>query len=619
VHRVPESKIDLIPHGIPSLPAASRSKDRLGVEGRPVILTLGLLSPDKGIEHVIDALPTILKSYPDAIYIVLGATHPHVKERHGETYRLLLENRARSLGVDSSMIFHNRFVGDRELAEFLSAADIYITPYLKAEQITSGTLAYAVGSGKAVISTPYWYARELLADGRGVLVPWRDPDAIAREVVGLLGDEGKRSAMSARAAAYGRDMAWPAVGKSYVRTFEHARAAHAERLRMVFRAKTLAKRPAELPDADLGHLRALTDDTGILQHAAFSVPRYEDGYCLDDNARALLVVALVEDGGVEDGVAVRALASRYLAFVRHAFDPELGRFRNFMSYSRAWLEPCGSEDSHGRALWALGTVVGRCSDPGRQSLSGALFHAALPATLAFTSPRAWAFTLLGINEYLRAFQGDSNVQSTRQALATRLLDLYQRVAVPDWPWFEDRLTYCNGALSQALIVSGAWMDNQGMTTAGLQSLEWLAALQRSPDGSFAPIGSRGFYERGGPKAAFDQQPVEASTMISAFLEAGRVTGNDRWGEHAWRAFNWFMGQNALRQSLYDAGTGGCRDGLHEDRVNENQGAESTLSYLLALLEMRAVDRPAVANDKTSPRPRPSTSPPPLDLVRVANT
>jgi glycosyltransferase involved in cell wall biosynthesis len=608
VHHVPESKIDLIPHGIPRLPAASRSKDRLGVEGRPVILTLGLLSPDKGIEHVIDALPAILESYPDAIYIVLGATHPHVKERHGETYRLMLENRARNLGVDSSMIFHNRFVSDRELAEFLSAADIYITPYLKAEQITSGTLAYAIGSGKAVISTPYWYARELLADGRGILVPWRDPAAIAREVVGLLGDEVKRLAMCERAAAYGQDMAWPAVGRSYVRTIERARVEHAERLRIVFQAKTLAKRPAELPDANLTHLRAITDDTGVLQHAAFSVPRYEDGYCLDDNARALLVMALVEDGGAEDGGVVRALAARYLAFVRHAFDPERARFRNFMSYSRTWLEPCGSEDSHGRALWALGTVVGRCSDPGRKSLGGDLFHAALPVTLEFTSPRAWAFTLLGIDEYLRAFQGDSNVQAMRQSLAARLLALYQGSAKADWPWFEDRLTYCNACLPHALIVSGAWMENEETTRAGLQSLEWLAGLERSPDGWFSPIGSAGFYVRGGRKASFDQQPVEASTMIAACLEASRVTGSERWTEHAWRAFNWFLGQNALRQPLYDDSTGGCRDGLHEDRVNENQGAESTLSYLLALLEMRAVDRPAVANEKTSPRPRPSSSP-----------
>ncbi len=589
-HGVPGEKIDLIPHGIPRLPSALLSKDRLGVEGKQVILTFGLLSPDKGIEHVIDALPHILERFPNTIYIVLGATHPHVKERHGETYRLMLENRAQRLGVDASMIFYNRFVSQAELTEFLSAADIYVTPYLKAEQITSGTLAYAIGSGKAVISTPYWYARELLADDRGVLVPWRDPGAIASAVVDLLGNDAKRRALCERAAAYGRDMFWPAVARSYVRSFERARNEHAERLRTVFQAKTLASRPAELPETNLEHLQLMTDHTGLLQHAAFNVPRYDDGYCLDDNARALVVMALVDDGGIEDRKLVRALESRYLAFVEHAWNGPIGRFRNFMSYSREWLEACGSEDSHGRALWALGTVVGRSGDPGRQSLAGHLFHEALPAVLAFTSPRAWAFSLIGIDEYLRAFKGDTSVQAVRKTLAERLLDLFHRASDREWPWFEDRLTYCNAVLSHALLVSGARMDREDMVAVGLRSLEWLASLQISGEGYFAPVGSNGFYVKGGPRAAFDQQPVEASGMISACLEAGRLTMDARWTRHARRAFSWYLGQNQIQQALYDATTGGCRDGLHETTVNENQGAESTLAFLLALFEMRAADR-----------------------------
>ena len=590
VHGVPDRKVDVIPHGIPSVPFASRSKDQLGVEGKSVILTFGLLSPDKGIEYVIDALPAILARYPDTVYIVLGATHPHVKERYGETYRLSLEHRAQRLGVDSSVIFHDRFVSQGELTEFLCAADIYVTPYLKPEQSTSGTLAYAVGAGKAVISTPYLYARELLADGRGILVPWRDPQAIAHEVVDLLGDDAKRLALRERAAAHGRSMAWPAVARRYVQSFERARAEHTERLRTVFQAKTLAKRPAELPEVNLEHLRLMTDQTGMLQHAAFSVPRYEDGYCLDDNARALLLMALVEDAGTEDSKTVRALASRYLAFVNHAFNKDRGCFRNFMSYDRQWIEECGSEDSHGRALWALGTVVGRAGDPGRQSLCGHLFHAALPVVSGFTSPRAWAFVLLGIDEYLRAFQGDSNVQSVRETLADRLLDLFRRTSRPEWPWFEDRVTYCNARLSQALVVSGSWMEHGEMMAAGLRSLEWLASLQCSEDGYFASIGSNGFYGRGEAKASFDQQPVEACAMVSACIEAQRVTGDEQWAKHSRRAFNWFLGQNQLQQSIYDATTGGCRDGLHADRVNENEGAESTLSFLLALLEMRSADR-----------------------------
>jgi glycosyltransferase involved in cell wall biosynthesis len=590
VHGVPEHKIDLIPHGIPDAPAAGRGKHQLGVDGKWVILTFGLLSPDKGIEHVIDALPAILARHPDTVYIVLGATHPHVKEHAGETYRLMLESRAQRLGVDGNIIFHNRFVSRGELSDFLHAADIYVTPYLKTEQITSGTLAYAVGSGKAVISTPYWYATELLADGRGIVVPSHDPGAIAGAVIDLLANDDKRHALQARAASYGQQMRWPAVARAYLGSFERACVEHADRLRTVFHAKTLATRPAELPEINLDHLGLLTDGTGILQHATFNVPRYDDGYCLDDNARALLLTSWLEEAGSENIKAVRVLGARYLAFVSHAFRAQAGCFRNFMSYARRWLEERGSEDSHGRALWALGTVVGRAQQPGRQTLAGQLFQSALPAVLRFSSPRAWAFALLGIDEYLRAFAGDSLVESTRKATADRLLDLYRRTSRRDWPWFEERVTYCNPRLSQALLVSGARMKDDVMLTAALRSLEWLNGIQTAGDGCFAPIGSNGFYERGGTKATFDQQPVEAGAMVSACIEAWRVTQDRRWMVEARRAFNWFLGQNQLQRSLYDATTGGCRDGLHADRPNENQGAESTLAFLLALVELRAIDR-----------------------------
>jgi glycosyltransferase involved in cell wall biosynthesis len=605
VHGIADDRIDLVPHGIPTVPVEHGSKERLGVQGKTVILTFGLLSPDKGIEYVIDALPAILAAHPDTVYIVLGATHPHVIEREGEAYRIMLEARGQQLGVAGSLIFHNRFVSQDELTEFLSAADIYITPYLQAEQITSGTLAYAVGAGKAVISTPYIYARELLAEGRGVLVPWRDSPAIAREVVALVHDDGGRRAMCARAAAYGVGMTWPAVARRYVDCFTRARAEDTRRRRTSFRAQTLASRPAGLPEIDLRHVQTMTDDTGMLQHASFSIPRYEDGYCLDDNARALLLMTLLDDTGSHERAVVRALASRYLAFVSHAFERTSGRFRNFLSYGRQWLEPRGSEDSHGRALWALGAVVGRASDPGRLSLAGDLFQAAMPAVATFTSPRAWAYVLLGIDEYLRAFQGDSSVEALRAALAERLLGLFQRTSREDWPWFEDSVTYCNARLSQALIVSGSRMNREHMRDAGFRSLEWLVSLQSSPDGHFAAIGSNGFYQRGGSPAAFDQQPVEACATASACLEAYRSSDDSRWADHGRQAFNWYLGQNHLQRWLYDASTGGCRDGLHPDRVNRNQGAEATLSFLLALCELRAIDRadvhaaPALALQSTS--------------------
>jgi hypothetical protein len=384
-------------------------------------------------------------------------------------------------------------------------------------------------------------------------------------------------------------MLWPAVARRYMQSFEHARTEQGQRRRASFQAKTLAKRPAGLPELNLEHLRLMTDDTGILQHAIFSIPRYEDGYCLDDNARALLLMALLEDTGTDDIRNVRTLESRYMAFVSHAFDKKSGRFRNVMSYARQWMEERGSEDSHGRALWALGAVVGRSSDPGKQSLGGDLFHVALPAVAEFTSPRAWAYALLGINEYLRAFQGDSNVQSVGRGLAEKLHGLYLRTSKRDWPWFEDEVTYCNARLSQALLVTGTWMEHRDMVSAGTRSLEWLMSIQTSKHGYFAPIGSQGFYKRGTKSAAFDQQPVEANGMISACLEAHRLTGEARWIEHANRAFSWFLGQNHLQHSLYNPATGGCRDGLHADRPNKNQGAESTLSFLLSLVEMRAVE------------------------------
>ncbi len=586
VHGVDEDKIDVIPHGIANVPFAG-SKNRLGVEGRPLILTFGLLSPDKGIEHVIDALPTVLSHYPDAVYIVLGATHPHIIEQHGETYRLMLEDRAKRLGVAGNVIFHNRFVSQGELSEFLAAADIYITPYLNPEQITSGTLAYALGAGKAVISTPYAYARELLADDRGILVPMRDPSAIATEIVGLLDDPERRMSMRRRAAAHGRAMLWPAVARSYLDAFDRARTENTQRLRSAFRASTLASRPAELPHVNLDHVAMMSDDTGILQHATFNVPRYHEGYCVDDNARALLLMTLLEEAGADDPKAVRTLASRYLAFVNHAFNRPLGRFRNFMSFERHWTEEQGSEDSHGRTLWALGTVVGSSADPGRQSLAGELFHAALPAVSGFSSPRAWAYALLGIEQYLHAFEGDRNMQASGKEIAERLLGLFRRTDRPDWPWFEDRVTYCNARLPQALIASGSWIGDASMTATGLRSLEWLMTIQRTDDGYFAPIGTQGFFERGMEAAVFDQQPVDACATVSACMQAFRATGDHRWSEHARQAFTWFLGQNQLQQPLYDPRTGGCRDALHFDRVNENEGAESTLSFLLALMDMHA--------------------------------
>lgn len=596
LHGTAASRIDVIPHGIPLAAEGTHGKTQLGFAGQKVILTFGLLSPDKGVEYVIEAMPAILERHPNTVFVVLGATHPHVRERHGEAYRLELQNRVRRLQLEANVVFHDRFVDDAELAEFLAAADIYVTPYLNPQQSTSGTLARAVAAGRAVISTPYWHARELLTEGRGLLVPVRDAPAIARAATDLLGDDEARAQLGKRARDHARASEWPVVARSYLQSFELALEQRRNGQRP--HASWPLARPADLPEISLEHLQAMTDDTGLIQHATFDVPRYQEGYCLDDNARALLLLTLLEE---TSGVRVkqsRSFSARYFAFVAFAFNGETQRFRNFMSYARHWLEDVGSEDSHARAVWALGTVAGRSGEPNRQGLARELVRQALPPLSGFTSPRAWAHALLGLNEYLRAFSDDAAALGARRELVEKLCALYRRHATPDWQWFEDSLTYDNARLSQALIVSGEALQSEEASSIGLASLNWLAVAQSSNDGNFSPIGSNGFHSKGGIKAQFDQQPLEAAAMVSASLEALRVSGDARWARYARTAFDWFLGQNHLGVPLYDAATGGCRDGLHRERPNENQGAESTLSFLMALLELRSADAAGRAGSST---------------------
>src|SRR6266849_3228752 len=541
IYQAPPAKIDLIPHGIPDVDFVDPTdfKDQFGVEGRVVLLTFGLLSPNKGIEYVLNALPHILAEFPDVVYIVLGATHPNELREHGEAYRLSLEILAKKNKLEKNIIFYNRFVELENLKEFIGAADFYITPYLNEAQITSGTLAYTFGAGKVVISTPYWHAAELLAEDHGVLVPFGDAPAIAREVIGLLRDDTRRHAIRKNAYKLGREMVWSNVARLYMRSFELSRIEGAARSRKSLATKTLDQKPRELPELKLSHLLRMTDSTGIFQHAIFTIPNFSVGYCTDDNARAFILAVLLSELGEE--------AER---------------------------------------LWALGVGVGRSPYRRFQIMAGQLFALALPALTEFTSPRAWALGLIGIHEYLRRLRGDSLVNQTRETLTSRLMELFERTAQPDWCWFEENLTYDNAKLAHALILSGRATGQQAMFERGLEALRWLAELQISEKGHFRAIGTNGFYHRGGMRANFDQQPIEAQAMASACLEAYRATSDVWWYEQAQRAFDWFIGWNDLGLELYSPRTGGCRDGLHVDRVNRNQGAESTLAFLLSLAEMR---------------------------------
>lgn len=587
IYGAPSDKIDLIAHGIHDVPfeGTERFKDLFAVEGRLVLLTFGLLSPNKGIEHVLNALPAIIAEFPQVVYLVLGATHPNLVREQGEVYRLSLERLAKKRGVEQNVIFYNRFVDLMELKDFIAAADVYITPYLNEQQIVSGTLAYAFGAGKAVVSTPYWHAAELLADGRGVLVPFADSEAISREVCGLLRDEPRRLALRQRAHQLGREMIWSRAADHYRKSFVHALEHHAAAHRKSLLVRTLAQAPIRLPKFQPDHVLRMSDSTGILQHALFSVPNFAHGYCTDDNARALMLVMLWEDLG-ETSPELDRLATSYTAFLAHALHPETKRFRNFMGYDRRWLESVGSEDSHGRALWALGVCVGQARNRGRSLLAGLLFSEALSVVTNLIHPRTWAFALLGIHAYLRRRPGDSRVENIRGVLTERLMKRFADHTRGDWHWLADDATYDNARLPHSLIVSGHAMQQPALVETGLRALRWLVQIQTSTSGWFQPIGSDGFCHRDGQRAYFDQQPIEIQAMVAACLEAFHVTGERHWIERAHTVFEWFLGRNDLGLMLYDAKTGGCRDALHVDRVNENQGAESTLAFQLALAELQ---------------------------------
>ena len=597
-YAVPAEKIDVIPHGIPDAPYADpdAAKSRLGFAGKPTILTFGLLSKNKGIEVMIDAMPGILRDAPDAVYVVLGATHPNLVRDQGEAYRESLVERVRERGVEKHVVFLDRFVDKPTLLDFISMCDVYVTPYLNESQMTSGTLAYSFGMGKAVVSTPYWHARELLADGRGVLVPFNDAAALGTEIAGLLTDDLRRERMRKRAYASSRSMTWERTASSYAAVFEIVRrGVVAETFVVRNEIKPLVTNPP--PRVTLDHFELMCDDTGLLQHAIHSVPDRLHGYCVDDNARALLVASALNAPG--ELPMSEGLSGRFAAFIQHAWNGDRKRFRNFMSFDRRWLEDIGSEDSHGRSLWALGECVRSDPNPTRRRWASALFLEALPSAEALESPRAWSFTLLGLDAYIRAAGASPFMSNLRQRLAERLVSSLKSAETRDWVWFEKSLAYENARMPQALIVTGIATSDPACVAAGLRSLRWLMTLQTTPDGSFRPVGSQSFGEELRPPRPFDQQPLEATATISACRAAWRADSDPKWRADALRAFSWFLGRNDLSIPLVDVDTGSCSDGLHPDRANENRGAESVVSWLLALTEIRELYR--VGNPAMKPK------------------
>ncbi|WP_292903602.1 glycosyltransferase family 4 protein [Niveispirillum sp.] len=598
VYGAPMEKIAVIPHGIyreGDFQESDDFKQKLGFQDRSVILTFGLLSPNKGLETVIDALPAILERKPDAVYVILGATHPHLLRREGEDYREQLAERARRLGVEHAVVFANHFVDRSTLLDHIAMSDVYVTPYLNEAQMTSGTLAQSFGLGRAVVSTPYWHAAELLADGRGVLVPFNDAGTMGKAIGDLLTDDAARDTMRRRAFEYSRDMVWNRVAERYLDLFGDV-----VRRWLPLAAPSPVLRPRrvrDLPEPNLTYLEQMSDDTGLYQHAVGCIPDRSHGYCVDDNARALLLACNLSHHA---GMRVPDLmVSRYAAFIQHAWNPDNRHFRNFMGFSRQWLEPRGSQDSHGRTLWALGECARSDPHTGRRQWARDLFRMALPTAAEFPATRAQAFTLLGLDAYCAVEPGDGFAVDLRHRMASHLLALFKANATPDWCWFEDGLSYDNPRLSQALILSGQAIGSDCMVDAGLRSLRWLAGVQTSPEGVFRPVGSESFGDKRRRPRIFDQQPLEATAMVAACVAAHGVEEASFWVVEAARAYAWFEGSNDQGLPMVDE-DGACRDGLRPDGLNQNRGGESVLAYLQALIDLRRVLGIANSTARTDP-------------------
>lgn len=580
VYGISKDKIELIPHGIPDLPFVDSSyyKHNFDFENRRTILTFGLIGRSKGIEVMLKAMPEIIKADPSVLYIILGATHPEVLKFEGESYRFELQRMVKELGLQSHVVFHNRFVTDEELHDFLCAADIYVTSYLSKEQLTSGTLAFAVGTGKAVVSSPYWAAQELLADGRGKLTPFGDSNALAAAVTEIINDPSLFHSMRRQAYNYGRGITWQKIGQRYWKLF------NSKNLPLLIDSKPEpVARPTsilELPEPPLGHLKRLTDDTGLLQHANFIIPNRRHGYCTDDNARAALVMLKYYKLYAEPE-ALR-LFEVYLSFIIHAQNPD-GTVHNFMDFNRNWWinePPC---DALGRVLWAFGAAIATPPSPNYLSIIKHCFDTSAHL-IPRLSLRQKAYAIFGLADYLKQFPGASEIKRLLAIAADSLIAAYEGMHSEDWFWFEDILAYDNAIFPEALFVAALSLSEKKYLDIAKKTCDFL--LRNTYNGKhFSFIGCNGWYVKGQKRAAFDQQPIEAASTVTMLGTAFEATVDQKYLDLQRKAFDWFLGENDLHTAVYNFRTKGCYDALGVGGVNINQGAESMVSFLLGLLNV----------------------------------
>ena len=585
-HGVDQRKLAMIPHGVPDRPFADPAefKQRFGWEGRRVILTFGLLAPSKGIETVIAAMPAVAAQHPDALYVVLGATHPNLVEREGEAYRERLHALAGELGVEKNVAFVDGFVAQEALLDHLQAADLYVTPYPNPAQITSGTLSYAIGVGKPVVSTPYAHASEILADDHGVLVAAGDSAGFAQAITALFDDDARRDELARRAYARGRTMTWPRLAESAVTLIDAVLRERPQRI------AAIAAAPGFEPLApDFRAVERMSDTTGMFQHSILAVPDRRHGYCIDDNARALILMHRIDP---VDATERDKWTSIYAAFVQFAWNADRRRFRNFMTFDRNWCEEEGSEDSNGRTLWALGVTASEARDSKYRDWARMLFDETAAMSFDFGSPRALAFAMLGAAAMLEAHPGHKLSCEMLDRFGGTLMALLAESRRPEWEWFEIVLAYDNARLPEALIRAGVAMERRDLTACGLKTLDWINARQTAPDGGFRAVGTDSFGRAYADPLPFDQQPLEAQATIDACLAACEATGAQRWADAAVRAYRWYLGQNDLGLPLASVRDGGCFDGLTPAGLNRNQGAESILALQLANCAICALSKRA---------------------------
>jgi len=584
VHGVADAKIVMIPHGVPDRAFADPDlfKPAFGWEGRDVILTFGLLAPNKGIETMISAMPAIVATRPTALYVVLGASHPNLVAHEGEAYRDRLKALVDENGLADHVRFIDGFVEQDALIDYLQAADIYATPYTNPAQITSGTLSYAVGVGKAVVSTPYVHATEILANGHGVLVDFGDSAGFAREITRLLSDKAARNALSARAYARGRTMLWPCLAERTMAEIETIIAAKPQRF---------VRTPTELAPLkpNISAVERMSDSTGMLQHSIYSVPDRRHGYCIDDNARALILMCRIED--IDEAVRDK-WTSIYAAFVQYAWNGDEQRFRNFMSFDRNWCEDVGSEDSNGRALWALGVTARDAHAQKHRDWAARMFDATASIALDLGSPRSRAFAMLAAAAMIEAHPGHPLCRTILTRFGDELIALLDEARRPEWKWFEIVLAYDNARLPEALLRAGQVLGRSDFVSVGLETLEWIVERQTSPEGRFRAVGTESFGRPYADPLPFDQQPLEAQATIEACVAAHEVTRDPRWEREAMRAYRWYLGANDLEMPLASPQDGGCFDGLMPTGLNRNQGAESILALQLANCAISALSKGA---------------------------